>query len=260
MNQPLDVTELLKLRKVTRAVADQLRTRLQTHLATLMPLLQGRLIFGRHFDGNAKNSVRGEDDAFAQLRQRYNDLANSPTYALPKELESPLNIRHTSLHVVAADYVHKTEVGSESKSVTINTPARWVLFCEGFSPHDLRELVAGQATAIGSTLRSYVLQYLALQLTIQRRPNIVNLFEDLRFPLRVGELPGTGTLPIVFVESPITTTRASDDVILQSTELTGTPTFEEVLDVDALSKLKDPLRERVCHLLADQQIELPKLG
>ena len=257
MNQPIDVAELLKLRKVTRTVADELRSRLRAHLATLLPLLQGRLIFGRHFDGNAKNSVRDEDEAFAQLRQHYIKLANSPTYSLPKELESPLNIRQTSLNVVAADYIHNTQVGSDSKTVTINTPTRWVLYCEGFPPDDLRELVARQASAIGSTLRSYVLQYLALYFTIQRRPNIINLFEDLRFPLRFGELAGGGKLPIVYIESPITTTRAPDDVILQSTELSGTSIFEEVLDVGALTKLTDPLRKRVCELLADQQIDLP---
>jgi hypothetical protein len=45
-------------------------------------------------------------------------------------------------------------------------------------------------------------------------------------------------------------------VILQSAELTGMDAFEEVVNVDDLSKLRDPLKERLLEIARQQAPEL----
>ena len=248
MNQPIDIGALLKLRKVTRAVADELRSGLQKHLATLAPLLMTRQVFGRHADGDPKHSVRGEDEAFAELSKLYAGIARSQEFALPPELESPLRIRQTSLAVCPAEYVYQAADGDQSKQLTIVSPTRWVLFPSGCEPADLREAIANQSTS-AEELRRLAVHYLALHVLLSRRPNTVDLFKDLRFPITSGKLAGCGELPVSIIESPAQTIRASDDVIIQSTELAGTDTFEEVLDETAVANMVDPLRSRVLSLM-----------
>lgn len=247
MNQSLDIGALLKLRKVTRAVADELRSCLQKHLATLAPLLMTRQIFGRHADGDPKHAVRGEDEAFGQLSKLYEAVARSQEFALPTELESPLRLRQTSLEVCPAEYGYQASDGDQAKQLTIVSPTRWVLFPSGCAPADLREAAASQSTS-ADELRRFVVHYLALHVLLTRRPNIVELFDNLRFPITAGKLAGCGELPASIIESPAKTVRAGDDVIIQSTELAGTDTFEEVLDENAVTNMVDPLRSRVLSL------------
>ena len=248
MNQPIDIGALLKLRKVTRIVADDLRASLGKHLATLAPLLMTRQVFGRHVDGNAKHAVRGEDEALSQLTTLYQKIAGSQAYGLPKELDSPLGIRQTGLDVRPAEYVYEASDAEAQKHVTIISPTRWVLFPNGCPPDDLQELIASPSTS-ADELRRFILHYLALHVLLTRRPDIVELFDGLRFPIATGTLFGCGELPVNIIESPASTIRAGDDLIIQSTELTGTNTFEEVLDEVAVSNMIDPLRKHVSTLL-----------
>jgi hypothetical protein len=46
----------------------------------------------------------------------------------------------------------------------------------------------------------------------------------------------------------ISTTRPSDEVVVESAELTGMDAFEEVVDVDDIERLKDPVKERLMAL------------
>ena len=50
--------------------------------------------------------------------------------------------------------------------------------------------------------------------------------------------------------------RPSDDVVLESAELTGMDAFEEVVNVDDISRLKDSLKERLLEIVRQQTPEL----
>lgn len=248
MNQPIDIGALLKLRKVTRTVADELRNNLQGYLATLSPLLMSRHVLGRHADGNAQHSVRGEDEAFSKVVTLYQQIARTPEYSLPTDVESPLGIRQTGVDICPADYLHEAVEGEQAKSLTIISPTRWVLFPSGCTPSELRERIAANSPS-SADLKRMVLQYVTLNVLLEMRPDIVALLDGLRFPIVTGRLAGCGDLPVSFIESPIATMRAGDEVIIQSTELSGTETFEEVLDQNAVQSLVDPFRSRVDALL-----------
>ena len=58
------VKSLLVLRKLTRSIADVLRTQLMDNLATLTPLLQQQGIFGEYIQGPQKEPSPRADQAF----------------------------------------------------------------------------------------------------------------------------------------------------------------------------------------------------
>ena len=248
MNQPIDIGALLKLRKLTRSVSDELRSSLQGHLATLSPLLLSRQVLGRHADGNAQHAVRGEDEAFAQVVTLYQQLIRTPEFSLPADIDSPLGIRQASLEICPADYSYNATDEGQTKRLTIISPTRWVIYPSGCSPNELRELI-GQNSTSASELKRFALQYIALQVLLSTRTEIGELFAGLRFPIVHEKLDGCGELPICIAESPITTVRAGDGVIIQSTELTGTDTFEEVIDQAGVENIVDPVRSRVKSLM-----------
>ena len=57
--------------------------------------------------------------------------------------------------------------------------------------------------------------------------------------------PGLGDLPLVVISSCIPSFRPSDDLVLATTTLSGVPAFIELIDVDAIRQLKDPLKPRL---------------
>ena len=74
----------------------------------------------------------------------------------------------------------------------------------------------------------------------------LDLRRKLKFNSRCAEF---GDLPLVQITFPIATIRPADDLIIQSTELSGMSAFEEVIDINSLVNLRDPAKERLIELL-----------
>ena len=107
MADSLDPSRILELRKLTRAIAETLQKQLQAHLVALSPLMQPRLVFGRHMRSSSKQAVKGEDATFKQMQQLYSALMRKgPFHHLPEELGSPLDIINTSPVIAPAEYRH----------------------------------------------------------------------------------------------------------------------------------------------------------
>jgi hypothetical protein len=248
MSQPQSISEMLTLRKLTRAVADHLSQQLRSHLATLAPLINPRNVFGVHLRSTAKQSVKGEAEAFEQLKGLYLPLAGSAPFNLRKDLESPLDIVNILPEIVPVDYTHEIEDGGQNKTIAITSPLKWVLTFSGSGPKRLRDLLAQQKSIVGSDLQQCVLNYLVMHVTLQNRPGVTKLLDALRFPVTTGKIDGFGDLPVTYIECPVTTIRPTDDVILQSTEISGSPAFEEVVDVQGIADMQDPLRGKLLEL------------
>jgi hypothetical protein len=88
-----------------------------------------------------------------------------------------------------------------------------------------------------------------LHVVITRQAGLTRILEVLHFPVTAGRLPGFGELPITFIASVVSTVRPPDDVIIESTEISGSDTFEEVINLDELVKRRDPFRERLIELV-----------
>ena len=75
MDEGYDLQKLRSLRKLTRAIAESLRTELKEHLGTVTLLLRPRTVLGDFVEGSAKGEVKGSDAAFRDLRGRYEAVA-----------------------------------------------------------------------------------------------------------------------------------------------------------------------------------------
>jgi hypothetical protein len=249
MDQEFDLSKLLVLRRVTREITDFLSGQLKSHLATLSPLLQPKPVFGQYLQGSAKHSVKGEAEAFEELSKAYAALAGTGPFSMPKELESPLSLINTSLEVTHADYAHIARTDESEKGITVTSPLRWVLTYAGFSPKRVREIIASKATNAGSQLQQCVLHYLVLHVTLLKRPDVLRIFDQLRFPIRVGRYDDLGELPIPFIECPVTTVLPPDNAIIESTEISGTAVFEEVVKIEDVTGMTDPLKLQLTEMV-----------
>jgi hypothetical protein len=93
------------------------------------------------------------------------------------------------------------------------------------------------------------LHTLLLQVVLTRQAGVAKILEGLRFPVSTDKRPESGDLPLAYVSAPLATVLPPDAVIIESTEISGTDAFEEVVSVDEMARLKDPLRETLLELV-----------
>jgi hypothetical protein len=84
----------------------------------------------------------------------------------------------------------------------------------------------------------------------------MQVFEALHFPLQTTRSKEFGELPITQIGIGIATTRPSDALVIESAELTGMDAFEEVVKVEDIARLADPLKERLLQIARQQAPEL----
>jgi hypothetical protein len=246
MNSPLDISRLLTLRKITRAIAEPVAAELRAHLATLAPLFHPRLVFGDAVRGATKQpSGRSELDAMQELINLYPTVARSSPFGLRRELEVPLDVTSSALEITPVEYLHEAVCASEKKSIVVSCPLKWVLSFDGHSPKKLRELVSAQSSSGGLELYHGILHHLMLHVILKRRPGLVKLLESMRFTVEEGRSADLGQLPLTTLGWPVATMRPADEVVVQTTEISGTASFEEVINPDDVGKLRDPLKDRV---------------
>ena len=70
-------------------------------------------------------------------------------------------------------------------------------------------------------------------------------------------LPELGELPITFLSAPVSTIRPPDNVIIESTELSGADAFEEVINLEDVAKLRNPFKDQLEELVKAHNQILP---
>jgi len=244
MGETIDVRRLVILRKVTRALAQTLRTQLEEYLATMLPLIRPKSVLGDFVSGRTKEAPPFADKAFAELQTQYRTLAEQKPYQLPTELRPPLEINISPLELTPVELSYTADTGAEKKAVTLTMPLKWALTFPECGPHRLKELLA-QRNPPPEQVQSLVLHYLVLDLMLRRQPGFAKLLGALRYPLSTGTLPELGALPVMFISAPISTVRPPDAVIVENTEISGMDAFEEVVNLDDILALKDTLRDHL---------------
>jgi hypothetical protein len=237
---------MLALRKLTRAAADVLHQQIKEVLSAVAPLLQARVLLGDYVRG-VKEPVRGADQVFREVQAQYDAIVGERPFGLRRELAAPLDLRGTSLELHPSEYHHKASADKTTKSVLVSAPFRWVLSYGGHSPEQLRALLSAVSPS-NEEVHAFVLHYVALHMLVTRQPVLTALFRALRYGLQVETQPEFGKLPLVHISAPVSTLRPPDQVIIDTTEMTGSDNFEEVMDLDALKNLRDPLRDSLVEL------------
>lgn len=238
------IQSLLVLRKLTRAIAEVMRQQMTEHLATLTPLLRPTAVLGEYVQGGQKEPTRKAEKAFKELQTLYERVATAPPFNLPRELRPPFNLGSASLEITPLDYAHVATAGADTRTITVRSPLTWILTYTGFAPARLHELLA---TKLRSTdeLQKVVLSYLIMHVVMAQQPGVLQMLDALHFPVTTGKSPELGELPMTRIGVGIVTARPPDAVIIESAELTGMDAFEEVVSVDDIAGLRDPLKERL---------------
>jgi hypothetical protein len=255
MDESYSTKRLLVLRKLTRAMANVLRGQLQEYLTTLAPLLRPQSVLGGYAEGNPRETIPGAERAFKELQGAYEKIAASKPFNLNTELKSPLEISSSVLELTPHEYAHNAKTDRESKTVTVTAPFRWAIGYAGYSPRRFKELVVDRNRS-NETLQEFLVHYLALHVVLSRQAGVPKLFQALRFPLSSARLPEFGELPIYSFAAAIGTLRPPDDVIIESTEVSGSNTFEEVANLDDIAALRDPFKDRLSEVVKNHADEL----
>lgn len=250
MKEDYTTDRLLMLRRLTRAMAELLRGQMKEYLSTLAPLMHPKTVLGNYVGSSAYEVSRTGEKAFNELREHYQALVKSRVFNLPAEFSTPLELINSQLEMTPVDYQHVVTNGVESKTVTITSPLKWALSFAGFSPAKGR-LLLREKLGVNDSVQQFVLHTLMMHAVVARQNGIAQILEALHFPLSVEASAEFGNLPVCYISSSISTTRVPDEVIIESTEISGTDAFEELVNVEDVGRLRDPLKERLTSLISN---------
>jgi hypothetical protein len=244
----LSFEQLVALRGHTEAIAQFLRTQLQDHVETLRPLFAPRRLLGKYV--GVKETVVGADRAFTQLQEQYRQVCGKP-FGLPPELdEDALSVVDNRLELYAWEYAHEAKSTRETKTITITSPVCWLLtYSSGYTLTQLRHALLAPTERRPDHLRQFVVNALLMAAVLARYPGLVQLFTDLRYQVHIDRAADFGALPLVTIRSCLSSFRPPDDLILAATRLSGVAAFIELIDMDGVHALPDPLKLRLEDML-----------
>jgi len=240
------VKSLLVLRKLTRAISDVVRGQLVEHLTTLTPLLQPQGVFGEYIQAPQREPTLKAEQAFKELKTLYETITPVKPLNLRRELAPPFNFSNLSLEITPVDYVHHAQSADGTRKITVRSPLTWTLTYAGFAPNRLQEVLDQQVR--GDELHKFIVSYLLIHFVMKYRPGVTRMLEGLHFPITTTTIAEFGQLPVTRVSIDIATRRPSDEVVIESAELTGMDAFEEVVDIDDIERLRDPIKERLLEI------------
>jgi hypothetical protein len=250
----MNTQQLLQLRKLTRAVSDQLRGQLKDYLVTLSPLIRPRTVLGDYVQGSTKETVRGADKTFKDLQSLYESVAGTSPFHLAKELKAPIELASSALEMLPLEYSYVAKGEQGEKTITITSPLKWVLVYSGYPLTRLRQILLDRNRS-DTELRECVLHHLVLNTVTTKQSGVGRILEALHFPIRTETLPGLGQLPITVISSTLSTIRPADDVIIESTEISGTDAFEELLNTEDVRQLANPFKDTLVPILKNHGFE-----
>jgi hypothetical protein len=251
----MNIQQLIVLRKVTRAVAEALRTQLKEYLFALSPLIRPKLFFGDFVTGTTRESPNFADKAFQELVAFYHTFALTKPFQCPQDLKSPLELVISPLEFTALEYVYEAKTDRESKRINVTSPLKWVLSFPDCDLSRLKEHLAEKHPPVEVVTR-YCVHYAVMSYVLKRQTGFQKMLEALRFQVTSTQLPEFGLLPVTIISSPISTLRPPDSVLIENTEISGTSSFEEVVSIDDIINLPDPLYDQLTKIVEGIQPEL----
>ncbi len=244
----LSLPELVEARRATELVSQLLQEQLVGYLETLRPLVEPERLLGRYVVSKAFAPFA--DKALAQLQESYAAFTGRP-FDLPREFDTGwLSDTSSTLELYRWEYTHAAQGVNGPKPITMTHPARWVLsYKSGYTLSQFARGLASRTDRHADHLRQFVLNSLILSQAVTRNAGLPKLLAALRYELRVEESPELGRLPLVTISSALPAYRPADDLILAATAFSGVPAFIELIDLDAIRSLEDPLKLRIQALL-----------
>lgn len=254
MADKISPDQLLELRSATQAVSQSVSARLRFHLEALASLFRPRRFLGDHIEAPSREAASGADKNAAELKELYRRVAIKP-FDLRPELSTPLESVATQFHLHPWEYPHPIETtGRGWQTIRITTPLTWVLtYASPYSPAVLRDVIDGSAQRDTEAVRAFVFRACVMHELFRTTPSIGDILTALRYKVEIRKLPQFGELPLVTIASPFRTFRPPDDLVMLAAGMAGGQTFAEVLDLDSVNSLSDPLKEDALRILNRNQ-------
>jgi hypothetical protein len=234
--------ELATLRAKTEALSQFLDQQLKMHVETLRLLMAPQRVLGRYVGG--KDIVAGADHAFTQLKEQFREVA--PSFGLAVDLnEDELSDLENIPDLYVWEYTHQAKTEKDGKALTLTSPVRWVLtYRSGYSLPQFRQAVSGKGERMTRDLRRFVLYALVMQMVIKGHPKLTRLLKDLRYEVVFDQLPGLGALPLTTLHACLSSFRPADELLVMATRFSGVPAFIELIDLESIRTLEDPLKSK----------------
>ncbi len=256
MSIDLEPAKLLSLHGLTKEVAQMCLRHLKTHVDAMAPLFRPRRYLGDHIDATGKEAVPGADRNLADLQELYARVAVKP-FDLRPELRTPVESVTTKFQFDEWEYTHATETDRGWQSIRVIAPLTWVVsYGTSYSLSTLRSVVTGNGQRDVDAVRAFVLRACLMSELFSKIPSLADLLEGLRYKLEVRKSPQLGDLPLVTISAPFRTFRPSDQLVAMASGLAGGASFAEVLDVESVNNLSDPLRDEAIELLRRHNVEI----
>jgi hypothetical protein len=244
----LTFEQLSDLRRKTEIISKFLQDRLLAHLETLRPILAPERVFGRALAGRGDSGLG--DRILAQLQQSYRPFTSRP-YDLPTQFDEHwLSLVGTKVTLYPWEYAHEARTDRETRTITMSSPLRWVVtYTSAYTLAHVRQALAGKGERRPEHIRQFVVNALVTQLMTTHTPGLGALLADLRYQLQTDASPDLPQLPLTTITASLPSFRPADDLILSAVTFSGVPAFIELIDIEALPKLEDPLKARIVDLV-----------
>jgi hypothetical protein len=250
----LEPPKLLSLHSLTKEISQVCLRRLRAQVEAMAPLFRPRRYLGDHMVGAGTESAVAADRNLTDLRGLYERVAVKP-FDLRPELRLPLESVTTQFQFDEWGYTHATQTDQGWRPIHITTPLTWVLsYATPYSPSTLRGVVAGSGQRDVEAVRAFVLRACLMHELFAKIPGLKVLLQGLRYRVEVRQSPELGELPLVTVSAPFETFRPPDNLVAMASGLAGGTSFAEVLSVESLNSLNDPLREEALEILGRHKV------
>lgn len=254
MNSP---EQLLQHRNATHALSRAAAIRLRTHLEALSPLFRPRRFLGDHMEGTGREAAFAAEKSAAELQELYRRAAVKP-FDLRPELAMPFESVTTQFHLHEWEYTHPTQTDRGWQPIRVSTPLTWVLsYASPYSLTSLREVISGNGHRDTEAVRSFVFRACVMHELFRKTPSIAELLSALRYKIEIRTSPQFGELPLVTVSAPFGTFRPPDNLVALAAGMAGGHSFAEILDLESVRNLADPVKEQALGILDEHKIEIP---
>jgi hypothetical protein len=207
-------------------------------------------------EGAGREAAVGADQNATALRELYRRVAIKP-FDLRPELPNTLESIATTFQLHEWEYLHPTQTDRGWQSIRVSTPLSWVLtYASPYSIATLRDVIGGNAQRDTEAVRAFVLRACVMHELFRKTPAIAELLSALRYHVEVKSSPQFGELPFITISAPFRTFRPADSLVATAAGMAGTQAFAEILEVESVRTLSDPLKDETLGILEQHKIDI----
>ena len=244
--RPVSFEDLIELRPRTNEVASVLQAQLTQHLETLRPLLDPSRVLGK---GSGTGRISWMEKSLAEFRGLYEKFARA--FRAPLELDTDsLGDTDRKFEVHPWTYIHEARTERDTRRITMTSPTRWIVtYPNELGIDRIKAIVSGAESGDIAPQNHFLLHTLLLRLVVEKSPRVAELMKALRFEFEMLPCAELHGLPLVTVRFALPSFRPNDSLILKATSLSGVPAFIELVDIEAVRAMKDPVMERLAKIV-----------